>query len=79
MGKRKKTPPRNRGAGGRPRKDRPKVAPRNETKSKYISYADRMTIALLAKSGMPPSEIADTTGFNYKTAVNAIMVLNKIF
>ena len=67
MGKRMKTPPRNRGASGRPRKDRPKVAPKNETKSKYISHEDRMTIALLAKSGMSPSDIVDTTGFNYKT------------
>jgi len=65
MGKRRLTPKKR---VGRPKKNRIKVANANE-KHVYISNEDRMTIALLAKKGHSPADIATALGCNYKTAV----------
>ena len=68
MGKRKRTPVKRVARKGRPRKSRP-VTPIKGSQNRYIGHDLRMAIALLAKAGKSPSEIADGVGCNYKTAV----------
>jgi len=69
MGKKKLTPvaPKKR-RRGRPRKNRIKLVDANP-KHKYISNEDRMKIALAAKAGHTPTDIANAFGCGWKAAV----------